>query len=142
MTAATARMGGALIGALLLMGCAPAGDPEPRASGSCPTPDSGRADIDWTPFVVVGRIQYVALYQPDGVVPDHSVGAVIATVRCRIADVVHDPHFRPGDGDAAYLPVGTELHAVDGVPVTERITARDDGLWRVFRAVETPASAG
>jgi hypothetical protein len=108
-----------------------AGDPLP--AGSCPVKArEGGAVIDWVPFVVVDGVMFRTTYTPDSVLADKRVGAVVMTVTCRIADAVDDPDFRPRTGDAAYLPPGTEVHAVIGSPVTARLAVREDGVWRLY----------
>jgi hypothetical protein len=141
-TRLTIRLSGALVGAAVLAGCAANADtgaPEPRPAGSCPAARPARdagLTIDWAPFVVVDQVMFSPVHAPDGTLADEQVGDVVATVTCRIAGVVNDSDFRPRDGDAAFLPPGTKLHAVVGSPVTARLAAREEGVWRLYEAVE------
>lgn len=107
--------------------------PEPP----CPPPVGGNAAISWVPFVVLDGQMYVTGYDsPEQVLQEDQVGDVVATVSCRIADV-GDPDFVPRDGDAAYLPVGTQIHQVQGRPPGEAVAAYEEGSWRLFEATST-----
>ena len=141
----TGRLSSVLLGCAVLAGCATtAGTRPPLPAGSCPTAGvarDGGTIIDWAAFVVVGDVMFHTVYTPDSVLIDTQVGAVVSTVTCRIADAIDDPDFRPRNGDAAYLPAGTRLHAVVGAPPTVQLAAREDGVWRRYKAdpaVPTP----
>jgi hypothetical protein len=130
---------GAMVGSALLittMVADPGAGKEPLPAGVCPSDDhdDGSA-IDWVSFVVVDGVMFRTVYDPASGVPEDRVGAVVATVKCRIAGAVNDPGFRPRTGDAAYLAPGTEVHAVLGSPAGTRLTAREDGVWRLYEAV-------
>lgn len=105
--------------------------------GPCPPPDAdGDAAIDWVPFVVVDGVMFHTTFSPEATVPETALGDVVATVQCRIADTVGNPDYRPRDGDAAYLPVGTELREVNGYRSSFRLAAWEDGAWRVYEPSE------
>lgn len=133
---------GALIAMLVLVGCT-ASTQAALPAGTCPTADPGRDGgpmIDWVPFIVVGNTMFSTTYSPESELPADRVGEVVTTVRCRIGGAVDDPDFRPRDGDAAYLPAGASVHAVVGEPVSARLAAKEDGVWRLYEAdgAETP----
>jgi hypothetical protein len=94
----------------------------------------GRANIDWVPFVNAQGHQYVAVrYTDDSPVSQALLGAVVATVQKTVAGHVFDPHYRPRDGDAAYLPVGTALRAVHGFATWFRLGAFSEGRVTVYQ---------
>ncbi len=98
----------------------------------CPPPGaSENYTIDWADFVIVDGVSFHAAYGPEVIVPASAVGDVVATVNCRIADVVGTGHEQR-EGDAAYLPAGTELRAVDGYRTNFRLAALERGEWRVY----------
>ncbi|MDQ1641224.1 MAG: hypothetical protein QOJ90_575 [Actinomycetota bacterium] len=97
--------------------------------------------IDWVPFVRVhGRTFDAAGANQPIVVPADRIGDVVAVVSCRIADVVTDPSYRPRDGDASFLPVGTALHAFSGGRPDLRLAARENGSWRVYQVTDLPTA--
>lgn len=112
----------------------------PAASSPCPPPDgtgASTANIDWVPFVRVdGQMFQARVANAPVVVSDDRIGGTVATVSCRISDVVSNPSYRPRDGDAAFLPAGTELHAFDGGRPDLRLAVHEDGAWRVYEVTE------
>lgn len=111
-----------------------------RAAAPCPPPDAeGDAQIDWVPFVKVDGLMYTSLQSAtENTVPEAALGDLVAAVTCRISDTVGNPDFRPRDGDASYLPVGTELRAFADADPRMRLAVREDGAWRVYEATDIP----
>jgi hypothetical protein len=111
------------------------------AAGDCPPHDpNGRAAIDWVPFVRVGGLMFQATYSPatPTTVPESQLGETVLTVECTISETVNNPDYRPSNGDAAFLPVGTELRAVDGYRPDFRLAAWEDGAWRLYEVDDVP----
>lgn len=141
-----------LVAAVLVVGLAgcsdtaPAEGPRSLPTGSCPRGGpGGAATIDYVDFVVhAGRMFTSTSTGPGDAVPADRIGPTVAKVSCRIADTAVSPEFRYRDGDASYLPVGTELHRVAGYRDSFRLTAKaDDGLWRLFEpSVDDSARTG
>jgi hypothetical protein len=77
---------------------------------------------------------YLASVEPSPPLAGTELGPVYATVTFKVADHVCDPNYRPRDGDAAYLEVGTDLYAIRGQPPAQAIAARHDGRLWVYRA--------
>jgi len=104
------------------------------APAPCPGADAaGNAAIDWVDFVRVRGRMYLWTGETTGAtVPAGSTGRVHAHVLCRIADLVGDPDYRARDGDASYLPAGTELRRFGTADPRLRLAARVDGVWRVY----------
>jgi hypothetical protein len=103
----------------------PAPDPRGRGGPSggpthpCPTrPADPRGVVDHADVVNLGGRQYLR--------QDHQVvvgrGPRVGVVRCAIADA-QDPDYRLTDGDSTFLPVGTVLYAVPGLPTDFRVLA-------------------
>lgn len=91
--------------------------------------------VDWVDFVRLDGVEYLA--GVDGVAPVSSAqtGPVVGRVRCQLSALKFTR--RPGpavDGDAAFLPIGTELRAVAGYSTSCRITATVDGVDKVYVA--------
>lgn len=112
------------------------------STAPCPPPDAeGDAQIDWVPFVKVDGRRYEAVQSPaENLVTESALGDVVATVSCRIGDVVGDPQFRARDGDAAYLPAGTELRTFASANPELRLAVRENGEWRVYEVGEVPGA--
>ncbi len=92
--------------------------------------------VDWADFVQLGGTQYVA--GVDGKVPaitSNQLGSVVGRVECELS--VLKFHAEPGpavDGDAAFIKVGTEVHAVRGYGTSCRVAARVAGVNHVYLA--------
>lgn len=110
-----------------------------EAPSPCPPDDAaGDAAIDWVDFVRLDGAMYSRV-SPGGAAPTVDVdlvGAVRARVRCRIAEVVGNPDFRPRDGDASFLPAGTELRRFGTADPLLRLAAEVDGQWQVYEVTD------
>ena len=102
------------------------------------TPTQGRSTVmvDWVDFVRLGGVEYVAgLGGSAASVPPEQVGSVVGRVECRLSALAFAEQPGPAvDGDAAFLPVGTAVHAVTGWPTSCRVTALVDGAYRLYLA--------
>lgn len=140
------NLGHASLAVLLLIpltGCGEAQGPaavRTTSSGdSCASQDADvGAAIDWVPFVRVNGLMFLATSSPPVAVPESQVGPTVMTVTCTIDGEVTDPGFRPRDGDAAFLPVGTELREIDGYRPDFRLAAWEEGAWRVYEVDDVP----
>jgi hypothetical protein len=92
--------------------------------------------VDWVDFVQLFGTQYIAGL--DGHVPpvaSAQLGAVVGRVRCQLSALKFSEMPGPNvDDDAAFLPIGTEVHAIDGFEPSCRVAARIDGANRVYLA--------
>jgi hypothetical protein len=91
--------------------------------------------VEWVDFVRLGGVQYVAGLGAAPSVSPEQVGRVVGTVQCRLSALAFtEQPGQPVDGDAAFLPVGTEVRSVVGWPSECRVTARVDGAYRLYVA--------
>jgi hypothetical protein len=92
--------------------------------------------IDWIDVIEVGGRQYSHGMQagPD-TVPPAQVGALLGKTRCHIAGSDAGSHFTFSDGDATFLPVGSEVHLIRGVSVGKAVAVRQGGRWLYYKAV-------
>ena len=112
----------------------------PQSSSSCPRSVAGGGSlIDWVNFVRWNGIEYVAGSVSSSVTLKQ-LGAVIATVHCRMEGSVLDSGYRPKDGDAAFLNPGTPLYGVNGYKASFRLAAWEDGRLTLFEADSNPAA--
>lgn len=101
-----------------------------------PTAGNTIVAVDWVDFVQLDGTQYVA--NVDGAVPDvpaDQLGSVVGRVRCELSVLTF--HAAPGpavDGDAAFLKVGTPVHAIQGYAKSCRLAAQISGANRVYLA--------
>jgi hypothetical protein len=108
------------------------------ASACESTPRQGNSVVmvDWVDFVRLDGIEYIAGL--DGQVPpvaSAQLGAVVGRVRCQLSALKFSEQPGPSvDGDAAYLRIGTEMHAVHGFKPSCRLAARVEGANRVYLA--------
>ncbi|MEP7035264.1 MAG: hypothetical protein ABI662_03805 [Dermatophilaceae bacterium] len=103
---------------------------------SAPTTGDSTVMVDWVDFVQLDGTQYIA--GVDGKVPaiaSNQLGAVVGRVKCELS--VLKFHAEPGpavDGDAAFLKVGTEVHAVRGYATSCLVGAQVAGANRAYLA--------
>jgi hypothetical protein len=133
---------------VLLAGCgdAPAGTTTVSAGvdapAPCPPKDAeGDAVIDWVDFVRVHGRRYVRTGETTGsTVPADATGRVHSHVLCRIAGVVGNPDYQARDGDASYLPAGSELRQFGTADPRLRLAARVDGVWWVYEVQDVDSA--
>ncbi len=94
--------------------------------------------IDWVPFVQFGDIQYLASSVPGPTLTSSALGPRYAQVRHKVEGNVHDPRYRPQNGDAAFLDVGTLLYLVKGYRATFRLAAHVQDSIVLFEADSNP----
>jgi hypothetical protein len=133
---------------LALMSCSGQEDPtvvtradpaDASSAPACPPSDAdGDAMIDWVPFVTVDGLMFQRALSPAGTVDESRLGPTVATVTCTIGDSVRNPDFRSRDGDAAFLPAGTDLREVAGYRADFRLAAWEDGAWQVYEVENVP----
>jgi hypothetical protein len=107
-----------------------------RACENAPHQGNTTVMVDWVDFVQLSGIQYIAgLGAQVPSVSSTQLGAVVGRVRCQLSALKFSEERGPNqDGDAAYLTVGTEVHAIHGFGPSCRIAARIDGANRVYLA--------
>jgi hypothetical protein len=116
------------ISLLTLVGCRSTNMIETSGNTTTPTPIVVTAiqKIDWVDFLKLNGVSYTGLRQ--GVLTDGSkLGQEIGSITFHVADIVHDPHYVINDGDAAFLPIGTVVRAIDGYPEHEIVAVEDAG---------------
>lgn len=93
-------------------------------------------DIGLPDFVRVAGVTYERVTDASGSrVSEAERGPVYATVE-RSAVAVAGCDYRPRDGDASLLPVGTPLYAFSGQAPTSRLAAyADDATLALYRSV-------
>src|SRR5712692_3661460 len=68
----------------------------------------------------------------------------LGTERFRVKNTVSlttcDPHYRPVDGDAAYVPTGELVFAVKGYAPAFRVAAQHNGVLVLYEAESNPAA--
>ncbi len=103
---------------------------------STPTTGDSTVEVDWVDFVQLDGTQYVA--GVDGKVPaiaSDQLGSVVGHVECELSVLKFQAEPGPAvDGDAAFIKVGTEVHAVRGYRTSCRLAARIAGVNRVYLA--------
>ena len=104
----------------------------------CPPPSAvgpTSAIIDYVDFVQVHGVMYES--SSNGKLPATvEIGPAFATV-CRTVSTL-DGTVEPQDGDAAYLPAGTELHELIGHDRRTVLAAESDGRMVAFEAHHNP----
>src|SRR5262245_55207132 len=108
-------------------------------SGQCVRGHDAAVQIDYIDFVQVGGRQYEGTGEQVPAIPMPSgipfPGPRIGTVKCTLSEIQPGPDYRPRDGDASYLPVGTVLHAVVGMPVSSAVAAETSSGMMLYKVV-------
>ena len=99
-------------------------------------------EIDWVDFVRLNGIDYYSGL--GGEVPPvaaEKLGRVLGRVECEYSVLKFSemPGTPAADGDAAFLDVGTEVHAVPGFDPACRVAAEHDGAIHVYLAQQEGA---
>ena len=118
-----------LIILLLAAGCSIGGSDGPSESGG----SGSNTVIDWVDFVKVGGNQYESLYSLAVADPKHVTDEVIGKVEFTVSGNISDPGYRIKDGDAAFLPVGTPLYAIEGLDPERFAAAEDDSMIHGYK---------
>jgi hypothetical protein len=90
-------------------------------------PPACNTQIDWINFVQVQSTQYVAGPGAPAIVQESELGAVYMRVNSKLSGHVCDPSYRPKDGDAAFLDVGTPVYQLNAHPPAEGLAAHFNG---------------
>ncbi|ROO91230.1 hypothetical protein EDD29_8982 [Actinocorallia herbida] len=106
----------------------------------CPT-GVGDAQIDWVPFLWFDGRQYTA-WGPEGkleLVEPGRVSGALGEITCSVpstgsADLAMEPHPYP-DGSAPFVPVGTPVHGLRGLPVKCAVAMELHGKMTVYHAI-------
>ena len=94
---------------------------------------------DWVDFIQIGRIQYLEASNHVGRAPvELDLGPAYARVKRDVAKSVHDIHYQPQDGDAAFLAPGAAVYRVTGYAPTFRLAARLEGRLVFYEADTDP----
>ncbi len=126
-------------------------DQTPRQSTGCPslatTPGHGVV-VEYVDFIQANGTHYVVA-ENFGLTPVTAtagdIGDTQFLVRCALSKLneqTHEAPPSPRDGDAAYVPEGTPVHAVKGWPTSCRLAAQYDGKWHVYLATDPHSSTG
>lgn len=113
------------------------GNPQ-RGSACRTTPTTGDSTImvDWVDMVQLHGVQYIS--DLDGTlsaVAPAQLGPVVGRVQCQLNVLKFQTEPGPPvDGDAPFLPIGTEVHAIRGYQPTCRVAAQVGGVNRVYLA--------
>lgn len=119
---------------LLLAGC-PKAEPGQRDYDEI----NGNAIVDWVDFVMLNGHSYKGLYEGVIADPEQVTDKAVGRTTFKVADVVSNPGYKTRDGDAAFLPIGTELYRVKGFEADELIASRDPeriGGYRLYAETE------
>lgn len=105
----------------------------------CPSGNGGRAIIDYVDFVSYQGRSYLAKPSVPGFgLPSSALGDSVAVVRCQLSTIQPSADYVGKDGDAGFLPAGTELLAVHGYPTSFRLAALREGSYRIYEVDTAP----
>ena len=125
-----------------LVACAgdrPAADALQPTSAASDCPPGSDPLADWVAFVQHAGVHYEQAW-PLATVPEDQLGPVVATVTCMRSTSTRGAREPVRDGDAAFLPAGTELRTLTGVDPDLRLAAQVEGGWEVYDAHDVPGA--
>ncbi len=92
--------------------------------------------VDWVDLLQLNAVQYISGLE--GTVPavaSTQLGPVVGRVQCQLSELKFRTESGPAvDGDAAFIPIGTDVHAIRGYQPSCRVAARVGGVNRVYLA--------
>lgn len=92
--------------------------------------------IDWTDFIKWDGISYER--DMNGViVPPELVGERVGWVVKKVPSEVDTPNYRPEDGMAAFLPVGTEFFEIKNYNSTQYIAVLENEAYILYKTHES-----
>jgi len=121
-------------------------DTAPAAKSACtdtPTDGVSTVMVDWIDFLQLNGTQYVADRpgSPQSV-SSQELGGVIGRVTCMLSALKFTQQPGPAvDGDAAFLPIGTEVFSIKGVASSCRVAVKHQGVNRAYVAVTGPTGS-
>lgn len=92
--------------------------------------------IDWTDFVKWDGISYER-DSNEIIVPPELISERIGLVVKNAPSDVSTPNYKPEDGMAAFLPVGTEFFEIKGYDSTQYIAVLEDDEYILYKAPES-----
>ena len=106
-------------------------------AASCTTSHSA-VQIDYTDFVKLSGVTYQAAWtSPVRPLQDGDLGPGYGRVKVKL-EGSQDPNHQLQDGDAAFLPAGTQVYQVKGYQSSFRLAARHDGRLMLYEADTNP----
>ncbi|MEK4059186.1 MULTISPECIES: hypothetical protein [Paenibacillus] len=133
-----------LILMLLAAGCGTTNkaNVEPIAGTAAPetvpeqTSEPCYAEIEWVDFLMINDIRYSHNYDATKPVPADQLGDKVGEVSFKVSDNACTDHVTK-NGDAAFLPVGTVIYALEGYRSDFRVVADN----KIYEVEENPKAA-
>ena len=92
--------------------------------------------IDWTDFIKWDGISYERDMN-EVIVPPELVGERVGWVVKNAPSEVDTPNYKPEDGMAAFLPIGTEFFEIKDHDSTQYIAVLEDDVYILYKAHES-----
>lgn len=125
---------------MLVAGCS-SGSDDSASGGAAAGSGEAATVIDWVDFIQFNGVSYLRLpEQASSSLDAGDLGDPFTEVLFTLSGVVTDPGYRPNDGDAAFLEVGTIVYRLSDYAISFRLAVRQDGGVRVYEA-DTNAAA-
>ncbi|ANY67195.1 hypothetical protein BBD42_12515 [Paenibacillus sp. BIHB 4019] len=94
------------------------------------------AIIEWVDFLMINGIKYQYNYEGSGKVSDDQLGEKVGEVTYMLNDHACTDYVEK-DGNAAFLPIGTEIYAIKGYKSEFRVAAFN----KVYEVMDNPKAA-
>jgi len=105
-----------------------------------PVSEEAQVIVDWIDFVHVKDREYIASYDLAISSEQYVEPKPFGTVEFKIGGVVTDENYKSKNGDASYLPIGTQLYAIKGLPTEEIMAVKTTGVTNGYRIYMTSDS--
>lgn len=89
--------------------------------------------IDWVDFLKIGDKRYIGVYEAVLTNESYLGEEEIGEVKFTVGDVVTKTDYKIKNGDAAYLPMGTKIKAIKGIPSEDVVTVRDENAVNGYK---------
>ena len=123
---------------LLITACSAEKKIQPTPTSS--VPEETNTVIDWIDFVHVKDQEYTASYDLAISSEQYIETKPFGKVEFKIGGVVTEPNYKSKNGDASYLPIGTQLYAIKGLPTDEIMAVKTTGVTNGYRIYMTSDS--
>ena len=109
----------------------------PNVTASCPTPmqlAAGQSiDIDYVDTLRIGGRDYlISNAKPPATWDPSKAGAPSGSISCTLSTQTIDPNYRLRDGDATFLPVGTDVYLIQTAGGVTEALVSTGATWHVY----------
>ncbi|MCQ6563762.1 hypothetical protein [Paenibacillus mendelii] len=122
--------------ALIIVAATSCGSVENREESSQSRTETCKEIVEWVDFLMINNVKYSYNYDGTKEVTEEQLGEKVGEVSYMLNEHACSGHVSK-NGDAAYLPVGTEIYALKGYKPEFRVAAGN----KIYQAGDNPNAA-